>query len=218
MNGTSSRKRASKASIVGDERSGRWNSSACAAASHSIATTPAVLSSIVCRRRAANVAIDTWSSWFAEVGSESTLAGCASDLFSDASAAAVTCAIMKPEFSPPCSIKNAGNPDSTGSISIAVRRSDSAPISAIASARLSAANATGSAWKLPPESASIVSAKTSGLSDTPLASASRMVHAWSIWSRQAPITCGWQRRQYGSCTFSQCRCDWRSGLSCSHSR
>ena len=36
----------------------------------------------------------------AEVGSESTLAGCASDLFSEASAAAVTCAIMKPEFTP----------------------------------------------------------------------------------------------------------------------
>jgi hypothetical protein len=36
----------------------------------------------VARRRAAKVAIDTWSSWFAEVGSESTLAGCASDLFS----------------------------------------------------------------------------------------------------------------------------------------
>ena len=39
-----------------------------------------------------------------------------------------------------------------------MRRSDSAPISATASARLSAANATGSAWKLPPESTSAVSA------------------------------------------------------------
>ena len=35
-----------------------------------------------------------------------------------------------------------------------MRRSDSAPISAIASARSSAANATGSAWKLPPDSTS----------------------------------------------------------------
>ena len=93
----------------------------------------------------------TWSSWFADVGSESTDAGCASDLFSEASAAAVTCAIMKPELTPPSSTRNGGRPDRLVSISSAMRRSDSAPISAIASARLSAANATGSAWKLPPE-------------------------------------------------------------------
>ena len=36
----------------------------------------------------------TWSSLLAEVGIVSTLAGCASVLISDASAAAVTCAIM----------------------------------------------------------------------------------------------------------------------------
>lgn len=36
----------------------------------------------------------TWSSWLAEVGRLSTLAGCASDLFSLASDAAVTCAIL----------------------------------------------------------------------------------------------------------------------------
>ncbi len=93
----------------------------------------------------------TWSSWFADVGSESTECGCASALFSDASAAAVTCAIMKPELTPPSSTRNGGRPDRFESISSAMRRSDSAPISAIASARLSAANATGSAWKLPPE-------------------------------------------------------------------
>ena len=39
----------------------------------------------------------TWSSWLAEVGSESTLPGKAIALFSLASAAAVTWAIMKPE-------------------------------------------------------------------------------------------------------------------------
>ena len=36
----------------------------------------------------------TWSSRFADVGIVSTLAGCASVLISDTSAAAVTCAIM----------------------------------------------------------------------------------------------------------------------------
>ncbi len=100
----------------------------------------------------------TWSSWLAEVGRLSTLAGCASDLFSEASAAAVTCAIMKPEFSPGCSTRNGGRPDSVESISSAIRRSDSAPISAIASASMSAAKATGSAWKLPPEITSPASA------------------------------------------------------------
>ena len=82
--------------------------------------------------RAANVAIETWSSWFAEVGSESTDAGCASVLFSDASAAAVTCAIMKPELTPPSAHEErAASRDSVASISNAMRRSDSAPISAI---------------------------------------------------------------------------------------
>ena len=53
---------------------------------------------------------------------------------------------------------------------MAMRRSASEPISQIASAIMSAAKATGSAWKLPPDSASPSSAKISGLSETPLAS------------------------------------------------
>jgi hypothetical protein len=60
----------------------------------------AVLAIIGCRRRAANVAIETWSSWLALVGRLSTLAGWASDLFSLASDAAVTWAIMKPLLRP----------------------------------------------------------------------------------------------------------------------
>ena len=167
----------------------------CAAASNSMATMPAVLSAMSPRRRAAKVAIDTWSSWLAEVGSESTLAGCASDLFSEASAAAVTCAIMKPEFTPEAAVRKGGRPLMEASISSAMRRSESAPISAMASARWSAANATGSAWKLPPESDSPVSGNTSGLSVTPLASVSNVCAALRITSRQAPITCGWQRSE-----------------------
>jgi hypothetical protein len=89
--------------------SGRRKSIPCAAASSSIATMFAVLSAMSPRRRAAKVAIDTWSSWLAEVGSESTLAGCASDLFSEASAAAVTCAIMKPEFTPLAEVRKGGS-------------------------------------------------------------------------------------------------------------
>ena len=71
-----------------------------AAARSSMARMCRVFAFISASRRAAKVAIDTKSSWLAEVGRESTEAGCASDLFSDASAAAVTCAIMKPELTP----------------------------------------------------------------------------------------------------------------------
>ncbi len=52
---------------------------------------------------------------------ESTLAGYAICLFSETSAAAVTCAIMKPEFSPGCGVRNAGRPDKAGSVSMAMR-------------------------------------------------------------------------------------------------
>ncbi len=123
-------------------------------------------------------------------------------MFSETSAAAVTCGIMKPEFSPGFGVRKAGMPDSAGSTSMAMRRSASEPISQTASAIMSAANATGSAWKLPPDSAVSSSAKISGLSETPFASVSSVSAAWRSTSSAAPITCGWQRRQYGSCTRS----------------
>ena len=144
-------------------------------------------------RRAPWVAMLTWSSWLAEVGMLSTLAGWASPLFSEVSAAAVMPAIMKPLFSPLSWTRNAGSRLRWGSTSRAVRRSESDPISAMASARMSAAKATGSAWKLPPESTSPESGNTSGLSVTAFASVSRSAAAWRRLSRQAPITCGWQR-------------------------
>ena len=102
---------------------------------------------------------------------------------------------MKPEFSPGRGVRKAGRPDNAGSTSMATRRSAMEPISQSASAIVSAAKATGSAWKLPPEITSPVSTKTSGLSETPLASMSSVAAACRRMSRQAPITCGWQRRQ-----------------------
>ena len=57
-----------------------------------------------CGRRAQP--IDTWSSCMAEVGSESTLAGAASRLFSATMAAAVYWAIIRPEFTPASSARN----------------------------------------------------------------------------------------------------------------
>ncbi len=139
--------------------------------------------------------METWSSWLAEVGIESMLAGVARCLFSATRAAAVTCASMKPELRPGFGVRNAGRPESAGSTSMAMRRSASEPISQTASARMSAAKATGSAWKLPPESASRVSAKISGLSETPFASVVRVIAAERSRSSAAPITWGWQRRQ-----------------------
>ena len=56
-------------------RSGAWKSQPCAAASSSMPTTCAAFSAMRSRRRAPCAAIDTWSSWLAEVGIESTLAG-----------------------------------------------------------------------------------------------------------------------------------------------
>ena len=141
-------------------------------------------------RRPAKVAIDTWSSWLADVGKLSTDAGWANDLFSLANAAAVTCAIIKPELTPPLSTRNGGNLLKLLSINSAIRRSDKLPISAIASARLSLAIAIGSAWKLPAEIISPSSAKTNGLSDTELASTSYISAELRICCKQAPITCG----------------------------
>ncbi|MNL21466.1 hypothetical protein D3C87_1427580 [compost metagenome] len=129
-----------------------------------------MFSAISHRRLPAAGAMDTWSSWLAEVGRLSTECGWDNALFSLASAAAVTWAIMKPEFTPPLATRNGGSCDMCLSIINEMRRSLREPISAMASAMLSAAMATGSAWKLPPEITSPSAAKTSGLSDTALAS------------------------------------------------
>ena len=72
-------------------------------------------------------------------------------LFSLARAAAVTWAIIKPKLTPPLATRNGGSCDMCLSIISEMRRSLREPISAMASAMLSAAMAAGSAWKLPPE-------------------------------------------------------------------
>jgi hypothetical protein len=66
------------------------------------------------------------------VGRLSTLAGWARLLFSLASAAAVTWAIMKPLFRPALAVRKGGRRDTLLSISIAMRRSAMAPTSAMA--------------------------------------------------------------------------------------
>ena len=124
-------------------------------------------------------------------------------LFSDTSAAAETCAIINPELTPLFLTRNAGKSLILGSTKIASLRSEILAISQIAMARISAAKATGSAWKLPPEITSPLSVKISGLSVTAFASIMSVLAALLIISKTAPITCGWHLSEYGSCTFSQ---------------
>ncbi len=69
-----------------------------------------------------------------------------------------------------------------------------APISESASAIMSAAKPTGSAWKLPPETMR-PSESTSGLSVAALASVASVPAAMRSTSIAAPVTCGWQRMQ-----------------------
>ena len=69
----------------------------------------------------------------------------------------------------------------------------------------SRARETGCPWKLPPETMSPASAKTSGLSVAALASRARTPREKARPSRAAPCTCGMQRSEYGSCTR------WQSG-------
>ena len=85
---------------------------------------------------------------------------------------------------------------------MAMRRSAIEPISQSASAIMSAAKATGSAWKLPPEKHLAVVGEDQRI----VGDAVRLDHQRRRRLAQeveaAPITCGWQRRQYGSCTRS----------------
>ncbi len=116
-----------------------------------MATTSATLATMSAALRAAMVPMLTWSSVLAQVGIESTLAGWASTLFSETSAAAVYCGIMKPLFRPLERIRKGGRPrEWLSSTRCATRRSEMEPTSAMAMARKSMAQATGSPWKLPP--------------------------------------------------------------------
>ena len=130
------------------------------------------------------------------MGVESVEQGFARCLFSLIKAALVTSAIISPLFSPGSGVRNAGRPKFiAGSTISAMRRWLIAPISASASAIWSAAKATGSAWKFPPETICPASVSTSGLSVAAFASTSSVRAACHSTSRQAPVTCGWQRMQ-----------------------
>src|SRR5699024_8231009 len=93
---------------------------------------------------AALVPILTWSSWLADDGIESTLAGRASVLFSETSEAALYCIIIAPDSRPGLGLKNDGNASfNWGLTRRSILLSDIFPASAIPSFRKSIASATG---------------------------------------------------------------------------
>src|SRR5579859_415376 len=73
--GTCARSSLRTASTGPEETSGAWKSQPCAPASSSLPSPASTFAAISARRRAPCAAIETWSSWLAEVGIESTLAG-----------------------------------------------------------------------------------------------------------------------------------------------
>ena len=133
----------------------------------------------------AMVPILTWSSWFADVGMLSTLAGCAEPCSRIQSCGSVLCnhesvvdAFLYTE--------EAGK-----SAELRVNKALNSALcnigeSAMAIPRVSIAMATGWPWKLPPEKMSPLSGKISGLSVTELISVSITLLTWSNARRLAP--------------------------------
>ncbi len=133
---------------------GAWKSQPWQAASSSMATICVRFSAIGSSRRAACAAIDTWSSWLAEVGIESIAAGVGALLVLRRQRrgrhlrdheAGVEARLGRQER------RQAATAPGRPAWRCAARRASRSR--QIASAMMSAANATGSAWKLPPESA-----------------------------------------------------------------
>ena len=121
-------------------------------------------------------------------GDGATLAGWASTLFSLTSEAAVYWASMKPEFVPAAGARNGGRPrENAGSSIRSTRRSLIEASSASAMASMSAANASGSPWKLPVVMTS-PSGTMTGLSTTAPSSVVRIWRAKVSTSRTAPCT------------------------------
>ena len=116
----------------------------------------------------------------------STLAGCASTLFSETSAAAEYCTIMKPEQTPPCGVRKAGSAEYAGFTSLSMRRSETFASSASAIFKKSKGSAMGWPWKLPPEMPALSSLKMSGLSVTELISMSTLPCTYFTASLEAP--------------------------------
>src|SRR5205823_6071065 len=150
--------------------SGASRSIPCAAPSASSARMASTLVATWRARWALCQPMLLWSSWSAEVGSEWTLAGVASSWLSVARAAAVYWSSMYPESRPECRVRNGGSSERKPVIIRKRRRSEILPSSLRPMLAVSSASASGSPWKLPPESTASSSAKTRGLSVPALSS------------------------------------------------
>ena len=131
----------------------------------------------------------------------STLAGWHSMRFSATSAAAVTCASMKPEFTPLSGARNARQ-----AAHLRIHQQRDAPLGDRADFRAGEReDVRRKRHRLGVEIAAREHfgrsrGRSSGLSVTALASVSSVPACCVIRSRHAPMTCGWQRSEYGSCT------------------
>ena len=192
-------------------------SSACAAQSSSIARIRSTCASTVRAWRAAVGPIETWSSWFALVGIESTDDGCASTLFSEASAAAVYWSSIRPRVQPgprrgtraaavQARVEQERGPALADRAELGERElrevereRDRLAVEVAAADHPAAAGRERRPPATPPPSG-----KTSGLSVAEFSSMSSTRRRWSSASRTAPWTCGTQRSEYGSWTL----CAW----------
>ncbi len=120
---------------------------------------------------------------------ESTQAGWASTLFSEAMEAALYWTIIKPLFRPPWVVRKGVRPQLRALLTMrSMRRSEMEASSAQAMPRKSKGRAMGSPWKLPPEITAPSSQKSRGLSVTAFSSMSTRLRINASASRTAPWT------------------------------
>ena len=126
---------------------------------------------------------------------ESTEAGWARTLFSEAMEAAAYWTIIKPLLTPPLVVRKRVRPLERAALTMrSMRRSEMLASSAQAMPRKSKGRAMGSPWKLPPEITASSSQNSRGLSVTALSSMSTLLLMNSRASRTAPWTWGMHRR------------------------
>jgi len=110
---------------------------------------------------------------------------------------------MWPENIPAPLVRNAGRPtDSAGLSSRFSRRSDITETMQIPAPIASSGRLTGVPWKLAPVRTVSLSGRKIGLSTTPFSSISTCCRVHATRSRNEPTTCGVERIEYASCTFT----------------
>jgi len=160
------------------DRKGAWKSQPWQPASSSMPKICARFSGMGRSRRAACAAIDTWYSWLAEVGMESIAGGRGALLVLGHQRGGRHLRQHEPRVQPRLGRQERRQPrPAPGPPAWRCGARPASRSSQIASAIMSAANATCCAWKLPPDRATPSPAIISGLSETPLASIASMLRS-----------------------------------------